>query len=65
MCIRDRNTTPLWGICFVLLAWLSRMAMNAHRGWMHDDPVVFAAKDRVSIICAIIIFICATAGTLL
>jgi 4-hydroxybenzoate polyprenyltransferase/phosphoglycolate phosphatase-like HAD superfamily hydrolase len=60
-------TTPaaLWGICLVLLFWLSRMVMISHRGWMHDDPVVFAAKDRISLICAVIIFGCAVSGSLL
>ncbi|MCA0919095.1 UbiA family prenyltransferase [Pseudooceanicola nanhaiensis] len=38
----------LWGICAVLLYWISRMVMLTHRGRMHDDPVVFAATDRVS-----------------
>lgn len=55
---------PLWGICLVLLFWLSRMTMISHRGWMHDDPVVFAARDYISIVCAIIIFCCAIAGTM-
>ena len=41
----------LWGICCVLLYWITRMVMIAHRGSMHDDPVVFAAKDRVSQVC--------------
>lgn len=40
----------LWGACLVLLYWLARMVMVAHRGRMHDDPVVFAARDRVSLI---------------
>ncbi|KJZ18664.1 UbiA family prenyltransferase [Loktanella sp. S4079] len=57
------NPTPLWGICLVLLYWLSRMVMISHRGWMHDDPVVFAARDRISIICALCIFGFAIAGT--
>ncbi|KAA9005084.1 UbiA family prenyltransferase [Histidinibacterium aquaticum] len=38
----------LWGICCILLYWLTRMVFIAHRGAMHDDPVVFAAKDRAS-----------------
>ena len=41
----------LWGICCVLLYWITRMVMIAHRGSMHDDPVVFAAKDRISQAC--------------
>ncbi len=47
---------PLWGICLVLLYWLSRMPMITHRGRMHDDPIVFAAKDGVSRACGVIIF---------
>ena len=46
---------PLWGICFVFLYWISRMVMITHRGWMHDDPVVFAITDRTSQLCAILI----------
>lgn len=54
-------STPevLFGICVVLLFWISRVVMLAHRGEMHDDPVVFAARDRVSlgafaVVCAIV-----------
>ncbi|EYD76136.1 integral membrane protein [Rubellimicrobium mesophilum DSM 19309] len=49
----------LWGICLVLLFWLSRVMMLTHRGEMHDDPVVFAATDRVSQLC---ILLCAALG---
>jgi 4-hydroxybenzoate polyprenyltransferase len=50
----------LFAICVVLLFWISRVVMLAHRGEMHDDPVVFAAKDKVSLgafatVCAIIL----------
>lgn len=41
----------LWGVCCVLLYWLTRTIMLTHRGKMHDDPVVFAATDRISQIC--------------
>ncbi len=56
------QTAPLWGICLVLLYWISRMVMITHRGWMHDDPVVFAARDRNSILCGVLIFVLAVAG---
>ena len=56
------ETAPLWGICLVLLYWISRMVMIAHRGQMHDDPVVFAARDRVSLACGALIAGCAVAG---
>ena len=43
--------TALWGICCILLYWLTRMVLITHRGSMHDDPVVFASKDNVSLFC--------------
>ncbi len=45
----------LWGVCVVLLYWITRTIMIAHRGNMHDDPVVYAAKDRISQFCFLII----------
>ena len=45
----------LWLICPVLLYWLSRIAILTHRGWMHDDPIVFAAKDRISIVTLLVV----------
>jgi len=38
----------VWGAVPVLLFWISWIWMQAHRGNMHDDPVVFAVKDRAS-----------------
>jgi 4-hydroxybenzoate polyprenyltransferase/phosphoserine phosphatase len=55
----------LGGICGVLLYWLSRMAMLTHRGQMHDDPVVFATRDRASQICVLLIAGFAIGGALL
>jgi 4-hydroxybenzoate polyprenyltransferase/phosphoserine phosphatase len=44
----------LWGIGAVVLFWITRTVMLTHRGQMHDDPVVYAARDRVSQICLLI-----------
>ncbi len=44
----------LWLICVVVLYWVSRMLMKAHRGEMHDDPIVFAVRDRASQLCGAI-----------
>ena len=47
----------LWLICPLLLYWLLRMVMKTHRGEMSDDPIVFAATDKISLIvigCCII-----------
>jgi 4-hydroxybenzoate polyprenyltransferase len=43
-------STPqvIWLACPVLLFWISRAWLIAHRGSMHDDPIVFALKDKVS-----------------
>ncbi|MEL6204848.1 MAG: UbiA family prenyltransferase [Pseudomonadota bacterium] len=47
----------LWAVCPLLLYWITRMVMKTHRGRMDDDPIVFAAKDLVSVgvavLCAI------------
>jgi 4-hydroxybenzoate polyprenyltransferase len=45
----------LWGVCGVLLYWITRTVMVAHRGHMHDGAVVYAAKDRISQMCLLII----------
>lgn len=38
----------LWLLCPILLYWISRVWVIAHRGKMDDDPVVFAVSDRTS-----------------
>ena len=38
----------MWVACPLLLFWLSRVWLLAHRGQMHDDPIVFALRDGVS-----------------
>jgi len=42
----------LWLLCPLLLYWIGRAWVMAHRGRMHDDPVVFAASDPVSLLVA-------------
>jgi 4-hydroxybenzoate polyprenyltransferase len=43
-----RHPTVLWLLCPLLLYWISRAWLIAHRGDMHDDPVVFAVSDQTS-----------------
>jgi 4-hydroxybenzoate polyprenyltransferase len=38
----------IWFLCPVLFYWISRVWLVAHRGRMHDDPLVFATKDPTS-----------------
>jgi 4-hydroxybenzoate polyprenyltransferase/phosphoserine phosphatase len=39
----------IWMLCVLMLYWISRVWMTAHRGGMHDDPVIYALRDRVSL----------------
>jgi len=48
-----RHPQVLWLICPVLMYWLSRMVVLAHRRVVDDDPIVFALRDRNSRICAV------------
>jgi 4-hydroxybenzoate polyprenyltransferase len=43
-----RRPTLLWLLCPLLLFWVSRMWLLAHRGRMHDDPIVATLRDPVS-----------------
>ncbi len=43
---------PHFTIYQLLLTWISRVWMLAHRGFMNEDPVVFAARDRISLALA-------------
>jgi 4-hydroxybenzoate polyprenyltransferase len=38
----------LWLVCPLLLFWTSRMWLLAHRGLIHDDPIVATVRDPVS-----------------
>lgn len=40
----------MWFTVPILLYWISRIWVKAHRGEMHDDPVLFALTDRLSLI---------------
>ncbi|MBV9405266.1 MAG: UbiA family prenyltransferase [Acidobacteriaceae bacterium] len=50
-----RHPKFLWLVCPILMYWLSRMLMMAHRRQVHDDPIVFALKDRISILASVCI----------
>jgi 4-hydroxybenzoate polyprenyltransferase len=44
-----RQPKMIWLLCVLMLYWVSRVWMKAQRGLMHDDPVVFALRDRISL----------------
>jgi 4-hydroxybenzoate polyprenyltransferase len=43
-----RSPEFLWGIVPLILFWQCRLWLSTVRGYMHDDPIVFAARDWVS-----------------
>jgi 4-hydroxybenzoate polyprenyltransferase/phosphoglycolate phosphatase-like HAD superfamily hydrolase len=38
----------IWLICPLLIYWLSRMLLKCNRNQLHDDPIIFAIRDKVS-----------------
>jgi 4-hydroxybenzoate polyprenyltransferase len=50
-----RQPDLLWGICIVLVYWLGRAFVLTARGEMGQDPVTFAATDRISLLAGAII----------
>ncbi len=52
-----RRPQLLWLVCPVLLYWFGRLWIVAGRGMMHSDPIVFAVRDRTSLMVAAVIVI--------
>lgn len=50
-----RHPQALWLICPILMYWLGRILMLAHRRMMTDDPVVFALRDKNSLVTALLV----------
>jgi hypothetical protein len=44
----------LWGIVPLVLLWLCRLWLSTARGHMHEDPIVYAARDWVSWLVAVV-----------
>ncbi|WP_353236180.1 UbiA family prenyltransferase [Diaphorobacter ruginosibacter] len=53
----------VWVAVPVMIFWVSWMWMQAHRGNMHDDPLVFAMKDRTSLAAGLVFAGVLAAGT--
>jgi hypothetical protein len=52
-----RSPFMLWGVVAVFLYWLMRVWLLTWRGEMHDDPVLFALRDRASRWAGIVVLI--------
>lgn len=49
-----QNPKIIWLACPVLLFWITRVWLLAHRGEVNEDPVVFALTDKVSLLTGVI-----------
>ncbi|WOH56089.1 UbiA family prenyltransferase [Bradyrhizobium sp. BWC-3-1] len=50
-----RHPDALWLVCPILMYWLARALIMANRRLMNDDPIVFALKDRNSLLAFAVI----------
>jgi 4-hydroxybenzoate polyprenyltransferase/phosphoserine phosphatase len=50
-----RHTNRLWLLVPVLLLWLSRLWLQASRGQLDEDPVVYAITDRRSLLMGVLV----------
>ncbi|MGD8796084.1 MAG: UbiA family prenyltransferase [Thiohalophilus sp.] len=48
----------LWPVAIAVLYWISRIWLLAHRGELHEDPVLFAIHDRTSYVVALLVAVC-------
>jgi 4-hydroxybenzoate polyprenyltransferase len=45
-----REPRVLWLLCVVIMYWIGRMLLMAHRRWVPEDPIIFAVRDRISLL---------------
>ncbi len=45
----------MWGICVIMLFWISRIIIIAKKGKIKDDPIVYAINDKISYLCLLLI----------
>jgi 4-hydroxybenzoate polyprenyltransferase len=58
------NSNYLWLILPVLLFWISHLWLVAHRGELPDDPILFAFRDRRSLLAGAAAALCVLAASL-
>lgn len=58
-----QNPYWVWGNVPVLLFWISWVWLLAHRGEMHDDPLIFAVKDKASLAAGALFAVFLAMGT--
>ncbi len=59
-----RSPPLLWGAIPIMVFWISWIWMQAHRGQLHEDAVIFAVTDRTSLLAGLALACVLTAGAL-
>jgi len=54
----------LWLVCPILMYWISRIWLLAHRGELRDDPIVVALRDPLSLLLGVLTAVVIAAATL-
>ncbi len=57
--VSEMYSTPqfLWLVCPILMYWIGRLWMKTGRGEMHEDPIIFAMRDKVSLETVVLMMI--------
>jgi hypothetical protein len=58
-----RVPAMLWFAVPLLLYWMSRVWFLAHRGELHEDPLLFALRDPQSYAVGLLILLAMLAAT--
>jgi len=48
------NPDLLWACPILIFLWIQRIWLYSHRGELNDDPVIFAFKDKISLLLGIL-----------
>lgn len=51
------NPKVIWAAVPIMLFWISWVWIKAHRNEMNDDPLVFAVKDKTSLVAGLMLVI--------
>ena len=54
----------IWLAVPLILFWISWVWLKAHRGEMHDDPIVFAMQDKTSFVVGVLVLLSFTLATI-
>ena len=49
------NPALLWWVCPLLLFWIGRIWLLAHRGGIDDDPIYYVIKDKISWLLGVVV----------